>query len=262
MPERGGSDRTRSTLSRSFWFGVRDSVPFLLVIVPFGMLFGVVASEAGWGLPETMAMSVMVIAGASQFTALQLLSEQAPLFIVIATALAVNLRMAMYSASMAQHVGAAPFWQRALAAYGLTDQTYGVAINRYTLQPGMSLPRKVAYFFGVAVPVCLLWYAASCAGAVAGAAIPAGLALDFAVPITFIALVGPALRSLPHLAAAVVSVVVSLALAWMPYNLWLLVAGGSAMATGALVEIWQERRSERDRADLDGHPGARRSAPS
>ena len=100
----------------------------------------------------------------------------------------------------------------------------------------------MAHFFGVALPVCIPWYLSTWAGAVAGAAIPPALTLDFAVPVTFLALVGPALRSLPHVAAALVSVVVSLVLAWLPYNLWLLVAAALAMATGALVEAWQERR--------------------
>ncbi len=151
--------------------------------------------------------------------------------------------MAMYSASMAGHVGRVPFWQRALAAYVLTDQTYGVSMNRFALRPEMSPAQKMAHFLGGALPVCGPWYAATWVGAVAGAAIPEGLALDFAVPITFIALVAPALRSLPHLAAAVVSVVVSLALAWMPYSLWLLIAAVLAMGTGAAVELWQERRA-------------------
>lgn len=230
-------------LRGAFWAGCRDALPFLIVIVPFGMLFGVLAAEAGWGLAETMAMTVMVIAGASQFTALQLLSEHAPLVIVIATALAVNLRMAMYSASMSQHVGAVSFWQRALIAYTLTDQTFGVAINRYTREPARPPAWKVAYYFGVAVPICGPWYLATWFGAVAGAAIPEGLALDFAVPITFLALFAPSMRSLPHLAAAIVSVVVSLALAWLPYNLWLLVAALLAMVTGALVEAWMERKA-------------------
>lgn len=226
----------------AFWRGFRDALPFLIVIVPFGVLFGVVAAEAGWGLAETMAMTVMVIAGASQFTALQLLSEHAPLLIVIATALAVNLRMAMYSAAMSQQVGPLPFWKRALIAYTLTDQTFGIAINHYTRRPDESRAAKVAYYFGASIPVCGPWYAATWLGAVAGGAIPEGLALDFAVPITFLALVGPGLRSLPHLAAAAVSVTVSLLLAWLPYNLWLLVAAVLAMATGAWVEARMERR--------------------
>ena len=233
------------SIRHAFWLGLRDALPFLLVIVPFGLLFGVLANEAGWRLLETMAMSAVVIAGASQFTALQLLTEHAPLAIAIAAPLAINLRMAMYSASLAPYLGRASRWQRALMAYGLTDQTYGVVMNRYTLSPKLSLREKVAHYFGTLVPVCVPWWLATWAGAELGAAIPEGLALDFAVPITFIALFAPALRTRPHVAAAVVSVVVALALAWMPWNLWLIFAAGAAMATGSLVELRQERRRER-----------------
>jgi predicted branched-subunit amino acid permease len=229
-----------TTIRRAFWQGVRDALPFLLVIVPFGMVFGVVADEAGWALPETLAMSVTVVAGASQFTALQLLTEQAPLLVVIATALAVNLRLAMYSASLAPHFGATQPWQRALAAYALTDQSYGISMNRYALQPQMTGPQKLAHFFGGALPVCVPWYAATWAGFVAGSAIPAGFAIDLAVPVTFLALVGPALRDLPHVAAALVSVAVALALASLPYSIGLLIAAGAAMATGALLEVRRE----------------------
>jgi predicted branched-subunit amino acid permease len=222
--------------------GLRAGLPFLLVIVPFALVFGVAASEAGWSLAQTMGMTVGVIAGASQFTALQLIADQAPMLVVIATALAVNLRMAMYSASMAPHIGAAPLWTRALAAYVLVDQTYGTAISHYTLHPGLGRREKLAYFFGAVTPVCGPWYAATYAGAVAGAAIPPAFALDFAVPITFIALVAPALRSLPHLAAAFVSAAAALALVWMPFSLGLLVAAMLAMLAGAGVERWLEAR--------------------
>jgi predicted branched-subunit amino acid permease len=232
-----------SSIRRAFWQGARDSLPFLIVTVPFGMIFGVLASEAGWTLAQTLGMSVLVIAGASQFTALQLIHEQAPLLIAIATALAVNLRMAMYSASIAPYLGGASAWQRGLAAYFLTDQTYGVAIGRYSRQPPLGRGGHMAYFLGCALPVCGPWYAATWAGAVAGAAIPEALALDFAVPVTFIALVAPGLRTLPNIAAAAVSVTVALTLSSMPYSLWLLVAALAAMLTGAAVELWQGRRS-------------------
>ncbi len=222
--------------------GLRDSIPFMVVIVPFALLFGQAAAEAGWSLAQIMGMSIGVIAGAAQFIALQLLSENAPVLIVIVTALAVNLRMAMYSASMAAHVGGAALWQRALLAYVLVDQTYGVAIHRFALPPPMTPAEKLGYFFGAATAVCGPWYLASYAGAVAGAAIPAGFAIDFAVPITFIAIVAPALRRPAHLAAAVVSVAAALALARMPFGLGLLVAAGLAMLTGAGVEMALERR--------------------
>jgi predicted branched-subunit amino acid permease len=233
----------KPNVRRAFWQGFRDGAPFLLVVVPFGMLFGALAAEAGWNIAEIMAASILIIAGASQFTMLQLMSENAPTLIVIGTALAVNLRMAMYSAALAPHIGAAPLWQRALAAYFLTDQTYGAAVNRYALQPRMSGALKIAHFFGAAAPVCGPWYLATWAGAVAGAAIPAGMAIDFAVPVTFIALFAPALRTLPHLAAALVSVAAALIFAGLPCSTGVRVAAGLARVTGAEVERWQERRA-------------------
>ncbi len=229
---------TRSAFTR----GALSAAPFILVIVPFGMLFGVVATEAGFDIVQTMAMTSLVIAGAAQFTALQLMTDQAPVFMVILTGLAVNARMAMYSAAMVEHIGKAPLWQRALAAYCLFDQTYGIATLEYGRRPEMGRAEKIAFYFGCALPVCLLWFASSYAGAVVGSAIPEGLALDFAVPITFIALFAPMLRTPAHVAAAAVSILLSLVLAFLPYNLGLIPAALAAMLTGAEVEKRLERR--------------------
>lgn len=227
---------------RAFWRGMRDGAPFVLVIAPFGLLFGVVAREAGWDMAEILAMSVVVIAGASQFTALQLMEEHAPTLIVILTATAVNLRHAMYSASMAVHVGSVPVWKRALIAYFLVDQTYGTAMARYAREPALGAAEKAAYFFGAALCTCPWWYAFSAIGAQVGAAIPAGLALDFAVPITFIALFAPALRGLPNVAAAVAAAIAALAFAGLPYGAGLLIGAGLGMLTGAGAELALERR--------------------
>jgi predicted branched-subunit amino acid permease len=83
---------------------------------------------------------------------------------------------------------------------------------------------------------------ASLAGGLIGQAIPPDYALDFALPITFLAMVAPMLRSLPHLVAAGVSILLSLALAGMPYGTGLLVAASVAMAAGAGLERWLEMR--------------------
>ena len=230
--------RTRSI----YWQGVRAGTPFLLVIAPFGMLFGVVATEAGFSLIQTMAMTALVIAGAAQFASVQLLVDGAPVFVAILTGLAVNLRMVMYSASLTPHLGKALTWQKVLMSYLMVDQSYGVSIEKYERSPDMPLGEKIAYFFGAISAIAPFWYGFSLVGALLGSAIPAEFALDFAIPITFIAIVAPSLRRLPHLAAAVVSVVVALALSWMPYNLWLMVAAVLAMITGAQVEKWLAAR--------------------
>ena len=233
----------QATWRSYYWQGFRAGAPFILVVAPFGLLFGVVATEAGLDLLQTMSMTVLVIAGAAQFAAVHLMVEGAPEFVAILTGLAVNMRMAMYSASMAPHLGQSEAWKRVIVAYFLVDQTYATSILKYADKPDMSLDQKLAFFFGSVTPICPIWYLFTFVGAVAGSAIPPQYALDFAVPITFIALVGPALRSLPHLAAAFVSVAAALALAWMPFNLWLLIAAILAMITGAFIEKRMEVRA-------------------
>jgi predicted branched-subunit amino acid permease len=220
----------------AFRQGVSQSLPFTIVVVPFAILFGVVGTEAGLDLAQVLGFSFLVIAGASQFAALQLMVENAPVLIVVASALAVNLRMAMYSAALAPHLGAAPVWKRALVAYMNVDQTYALAVQRYEAEPALPLSAKLAFFFGTCLPVVPLWYAGTLGGALAGSAIPAEWGLDFAVPITFLALTAPALRTLAHVLAALASVTVVLLLAGLPWNLGLLVAGLAGMMVGAETE--------------------------
>jgi predicted branched-subunit amino acid permease len=222
--------------------GLRTALPFVIVVAPFGLLFGVVGTEAGLSIAQVMGFTVLVIAGASQFTALQLMADNAPTLIVVASALAVNLRMAMYSASLAPHLGAAPLWQRALVAYMNVDQTYALGHADYEANPRQTTAEKIAFFFGTSTPIIPVWIGATAVGIVVGEAIPPALGLDFAVPITFIALIAPALRTLAHVAAALTSVVMAIALAFLPWNLWLLAAGLAAMIVGAEVERRMEAR--------------------
>ncbi|MEM6467559.1 MAG: AzlC family ABC transporter permease [Pseudomonadota bacterium] len=231
---------TRQTTNSPFWMGCRDAAPFLLVVGPFAVLFGVVATEAGLNLLETMTFSFLVIAGAAQLTGLQLMVDQAPVLVVLASALAVNLRMAMYSASLTPHLGGAPLWTRALAAYFIVDQSYGLSVLKFEQNPDWALKDKLAYFWGTVAPVCPLWYVFTLVGALIGTSIPESFALDFALPICFLAIIAPMLRTRAHLMAAVTSIVVALTFAWLPYNLGLLLAGMSGMMVGAEVE----RRSE------------------
>lgn len=226
----------------AFWKGFKDALPFIFVAGPFALLFGVLATEAGLNVLETLAFSVVVIAGAAQFTALQLMLEDVPTIIVLASALAVNLRMAMYSASLTPYLGQAPMWQRATIAYFIVDQAYACCVVRFEQEPDMSLPQRVAYFFGTVTPVLIVWYVFTGVGAAIGTQVPDSWALDFALPIAFLAMVAPMLRTPAHLVAAFVSVVVSLLAAGVPYSLGLIIAGVCAMIAGAQTEVWIERK--------------------
>ncbi len=222
--------------SKDFWQGVRDGTPFILVILPFGAVFGVVATEAGLNLAQVMGFSVLVIAGAAQFVAVQMMVDNAPVLIVLAASLAVNLRMAMYSASLAPHLGKISWWQRGVVSYFMVDQAYAASILKYEQTPDMTPQRKMSYYFGVITPICPVWYLATWAGAALGTAVPAGLPIDFAVPITFLALIVPMLRTLAHVAAAMVSILGVMVFAFLPFNLGLLLAALLAMMAGAEVE--------------------------
>ena len=230
------------TPGQAFWAGLKIGAPFVLVVAPFGAVFGVVATEAGLDIVQTLVFSIAVIAGAAQLTAVELMVQDAPTFIVLLTALAVNLRMAMYSASLAPHLGAAPVWQRALMSYLMVDQAYAIGVQQFEQHPDMPVGAKVGYYFGAVILLCPTWYLATLAGALLGTAIPPSLPVGFAVPIAFLALIGPMLRTLAHMVAAFVSVVGALIFAFVPYNLGLMIAAILAMGAGALVELWLIRR--------------------
>lgn len=229
---------------RAFWRGWLDCAPFIVIVVPFSALFGVVARDAGLDLVQTMAMSVIVIAGASQFTALALLQEQAPVLVALFTALAVNLRMAMYSAALVPHLGHAPLGLRALMSYLMVDQAFAVAVRTYEDEPGMSPREKVAYYMGAMLLICPVWLIFSLVGALAGKAIAPEWSLDFAVPVCFIALTAPLLRSTAHVVAALVSIVAAIGFAWVPWSLGIIVAAVLAMVAGAQTELWLKRRGQ------------------
>ena len=233
---------TSTTRKSAYRHGIIDAAPFILVIIPFASLFGVLATEAGLNVFETMAFSIVVIAGAAQFTALQLMQENVPTVIVLISALAVNLRMAMYSASLTPYIGAAPLWQRALCAYLTVDQSYVVGVSKFEREPEMTVPERVRYFLGAVTPIVPLWYGFTLVGALIGAQIPDSWALDFAIPITFLAMIAPMFRTAAHVLAALVAVVVALLAAGVPYSLGLIIAGIAGMMAGAQTELWMSHR--------------------
>lgn len=232
---------TTATAKSVFWMGLRDGLPFVFIVVPFAVLFGVVAIDAGLTLAQTLGFTVLVIAGAAQFAAVQLMLDNAAIGFVLLAALAVNLRMAMYSAALVPYLGAAPMWKRALISYLNFDQSYIMAIGKYETEPEMSVADRASYFLGVATAIAPLWCLATLFGALVGAAIPDALALDFILPIAFLSMVAPMLRTIAHLAAAFTSVVVSMALIGLPSGSGLLIAAVCAMGAGVLVETFMER---------------------
>jgi len=219
-----------------FGQGVRDASPLLLGIIPFGFIAGIATVNAGLGLPEAVGLSTIVFAGAAQLAALDLIGRDAPLAIVVVTAVVINLRMLMYSASIAPHFQELSRRLKATVAYLLTDQAYALAIVRYRNEE--STP--VAYYLGVAVTLWVVWQLTTIAGVVLGTTVPESLGLEFAVPLVFLALLIPAMEDGPTTVAGILGGVVAVGTAGLPLNLGLLVGAAVGIVAGLLTEAAME----------------------
>lgn len=218
-----------------FSTGVRDSLPLLLGIVPFALVAGVAAAEAGLSLVQALGMSVFVFAGASQLAALELLGKDASLAVVVLTAAVINLRMLMYSASIAPHFRAATVRVRALLAYFLTDQAFALTIARYDTDDS----GQRWYYLGVSLALWGVWQVGTVLGVVVGAGVPKSWGLEFAVPLVFLALLVPALKDRESLVAGTAAGVVAVVGAGLPLNLGLVVAAVVGVTAGMLAEEWR-----------------------
>ncbi len=238
---------------REFLAGCRDEAPLLLGCVPFGMIYGIAALAAGVPAWVAQLASAVVFAGAAQLVVVQMLAAGAGALPVTLTTGLLNLRHVLYSASMAEYVRHLPRRWRLLLAYLLTDEAYAVAVLRYQRhaeQGGRSGEAAAPqpdlrhwYFLGAGVTLWASWQLATACGLVFGATIPPEWELDFAVPLTFIALTTLLLRERAGQAAAAVAALGALAFAALPYKLGLVAAIVLGLAAGA----WTVRRLERAR---------------
>jgi predicted branched-subunit amino acid permease len=227
------------TARGAFLQGVRESVPLQLGLAPFGAVTGVAAVEAGLSPPGAVGMSVVVFAGAAQLAAVELLGETAPLAVVVGTAAIINARLIMYSASIAPYLSEYRRWVRAAAAYFLVDQAYAMSIAEFT--EGGRDRHRVRYYLGIGLTSWLVWVTATGVGAAAGASVPPELELSFAVPLVFLALLVPAVKDRPTVAAAVVGGAVATAASGAPFNLELPIGAAVGIGAGLSVEAWGNR---------------------
>jgi 4-azaleucine resistance transporter AzlC len=219
-----------------FLSGLKNVAPILLGVIPFGMIYGALAVEVG--LPPLMAqaMSFIVFAGSAQFIMAQLVGSGTALLTIFVTACLVNLRHVLYSASVAPYTTPLPRTWKWTLVYLLTDEAYAVGITGY--QTADDPRRKHWYFLGAGVGLWSTWQLSTAVGVFLGGQIPASWSLDFALPLTFIVLVVPALTDRAGVAAALVAGGTAIIAASLPHNLGLIVASLAGMLVGLAVESW------------------------
>jgi 4-azaleucine resistance transporter AzlC len=229
---------SHSSRRKEFLTGCRDELPIRLGVVPFGMIYGVLALGAGFSRPAAQSMSWMVFAGSAQLITAQLWRVAAPGAVIVLTVFVVNLRHALYSASVAPYLRHLGPWWKGILAYLLTDEAYAVAVTRCIRDGDRAdvSPFRHWYFLGAGLTLWASWQLSTAAGVFLGGVVPRSWSLDFTLPLTFIALVFPGLKDRGGIAAALSAGVLAVLVVGLPFKLGLVAAAFAGIAIGLAVE--------------------------
>lgn len=237
--------RQQQNNSRSLallWQGYRATMPFMIGVIPFGIVFGAVAVAAGLRPGEAVWMSILVFAGSSQFMAVKLIESGASILLIVVTTFFINLRNFLYSASLAPSFRPLQAGWKWLLAYPMADEVYATVLLR--ARQGDLLPRELAWYAaGVSLNLIGVWWGSTAIGALLGNILPGHLAqtLGFIAPLIFISLVAPLLTTRPALLAALAAGLASATLAPLPNHLGLLLAAAAGIAVGLAAEKWNSK---------------------
>ncbi len=223
-----------ASLRAEFWRGFVDTMPLWLSASPFGIAYALAAQRAGLDAFQTLAMSLIVFAGASQLTAAGLFAAGVDGVSIVLTTLVINLRHLLLSATLAPRLRHLPAIQRAGLAFGITDESYAVSVRRVT--SGEAGP---ALLLGANLSLYVIWQTSTVVGLLVGRIVPDVVAegLQLVFPLSFTVLLLPYLRSRPQWAAAVVAGVLALATKLLLPGTWYIMVGAIG---GSVVGAWME----------------------
>jgi predicted branched-subunit amino acid permease len=229
-----------------FRAGLREGffafLPVSVGLIPWALVVGMAMTSAGLTPAQAMGMNIIVFAGTAQLGTLPLISDHAPLWLIVATALALNLRFVIFSAGIApgfRGIGTAPRW---LCGHMLTDGTFAVCYDKMMRTEDASW--RLGYFLAPSLWSWLLWQSFALAGIYAAGIVPKAWSLEFMATIALIVLLVPMAKLRPMLVAALVGGLGATLLRNLPLRLGVVVAICLGIAAGFAAEHWQERKEQ------------------
>jgi len=215
--------------------GAAAIAPMLVGVVPFGLVAGAAPVAQGFDGWSAVGLSTIVFAGASQLAIVDVLARDGSALVAILAALAINLRMLLYSASLAPYLAHVPTRRRLAAAYLLNDQDFALSVSRWAGDDRTD--GRLSFYMGAAVLIWAAWLAATVIGVVVGSAVPDAVPLDFAVPLVFLVLLVPVLTDRPAVTAAATGGTAAVMVAEAGAGSLATIAGAVAgIAAGAIVD--------------------------
>jgi predicted branched-subunit amino acid permease len=223
--------------------GFQLGLPTLFGIGAWGMVVGVAMVKSGLTVLQASGMTLFVFAGSAQLASLPLIAAGAPVWVIFATALVVNLRFVIFSALLGPHFSHLPLRQRFCLGYICGDMTVALFLQRFpTATP---VRGKLSFLKGLMYPNWIAWQVGSLAGIFVGSAVPAEWGLGFAGTLAILCIMVPLVANSAALSGVAVAVVVSVAAHALPYKLGLLLAVLVGMAAAMAVQGAMEKRKVR-----------------
>jgi predicted branched-subunit amino acid permease len=186
----------------AFRAGVAAAAPLVIGVAPFGLVAGAAPVAEGFSPASAIGLSTIVFAGASQLAIVDVLAQGGSVLVAVLAAWTINLRMVLYSASLAPYLGHESTRRRLGAAYCLVDQVYALCVARWPADGGRT-DERLPFYLGAGTLLGTTWVSCTVLGALVGPALPEDIPLDFAIPLVFLVLLVPILVDRPAIAAAV-----------------------------------------------------------
>lgn len=235
-------------MSPSFRAGAREGfrlcLPVSVGIIPWALVTGLAMVGAGFTVVQAMGMSLIVFGATAQLGTLPLIVAGAPLWLIVATALVVNLRFVIFSAALAKPLSGGTLAQRWLCGYALTDGVFATTLEHLRSEPDPQ--RRLGFYLAPSLWCALVWQTSTLVGVLAAGSIPRNWSLEFMASIALLVLLVPMSKVRPMLLAMLTGGALAVLLRGMPLRLGVMVAILGGIAAGFATEHWQHRGGRRD----------------
>jgi len=208
------------TKKQNFVRGFIDVLPLLIPVVPFGIIFGAIGIELGFGPYVTYATSIIIFSGASQIVFFQLLSAGASSLVAITSSSVISTRHLLYGAVINQYLNNLSIYWKIGLSYILTDQAFAVS-NEYFIKNKKD-KFKHYYLLGSGITLWIIWQLTTIIGILLGSIVPEELGLTFTIPLTFLALLINYFRNIDHLIIIIISGTLSVILYDAPFKSYII----------------------------------------
>jgi 4-azaleucine resistance transporter AzlC len=222
--------------------GIADVSPLMIPVFPFGIIYGVIGMELGFGAYMTLGASIIMFAGASQIVLLQLFSAGASSLVIFSSVGAVNSRHLLYGTVLSEHLSTLRLTWKLILSYVMVDQAFAVS-NSY-FKKNKENEYKHYHLLGAGFTCWTIWQISTIVGIVMGSVIPEELGLSFTISLTFLALLIDDFRKLKNILIMLVSgVVATIGYNTIPFKAYIIVAALLALIVAALITINEREKN-------------------